>query len=119
MSEQNIQSTQDEVSTGTSVAIYILYLVSFITGITAIIGVVMAYINKGSDNFLDTHYQFQIRTFWIGLLYGVIGVLTFAFVIGWFILLFTAIWLIIRCVKGLKFLNDKKPMPDPTSWLFG
>lgn len=119
MSNQDSSSVQSDIPTGTTTAIYILYLVSFIAGITAVIGLVMAYINKGTDSFLDSHYQFQIRTFWIGLLYVFIGVLTFAAVIGWFILLFTAIWLIIRCVKGLKFLNEKKPVPDPTSWMFG
>ena len=55
--------------------VYILYLLALVVGITAIIGVVMAYINRNAaPDWLKTHYTFQIRTFWISLLYTVIGV---------------------------------------------
>jgi uncharacterized membrane protein len=108
-----------ELSTTVPTIIYVLYLANFILPFTSLVGLIMAYINKGDGNFLDSHYQFQIRTFWIGLLYGFIGVLLTAIMIGWLILLFLAIWLIIRCVKGLKYLGKQQPMPDPTSWMFG
>lgn len=100
--------------------VYLLYLASLVFGITALIGVVMAYINrKEAPSELATHYDFQIRTFWIGLLYVVIGAVTSMIVIGWFLLLLWAIWLIIRCVKGMKYLSREQAHPDPTSWLFG
>jgi len=100
--------------------IYALYLANFVIPFAAIIGVIMAYVNKGDENdFLQSHYQFQIRTFWIGLLYFIIGSLLTLILIGWLILLFYAIWLIIRCVKGFKYLNDQQPIPNPTSWMFG
>ena len=55
---------------GAAKIVYILYLVSLLFGITGIIGVVMAYINKDdAPEWLQTHYQFQIRTFWIGALF--------------------------------------------------
>lgn len=54
--------------------VYILYLVGVVFGITGLIGVVMAYIYKSdAPEWLSSHYQFQIRTFWIGLLYLVVG----------------------------------------------
>ncbi|MCF6298838.1 MAG: hypothetical protein L3J01_03060 [Thiomicrorhabdus sp.] len=100
--------------------IYALYLASFIIPFTALVGVIMAYINKSDENtFLQSHYQFQIRTFWIGLLYLIIGSLLTLILIGWLVLLFYAIWLIIRCVKGFKYLNNQQPIPNPTSWMFG
>ncbi|MCF6346420.1 MAG: DUF4870 domain-containing protein [Thiomicrorhabdus sp.] len=103
-----------------SMIIYALYLANFVIPFAAIIGVIMAYVNKGDENdFLQSHYQFQIRTFWIGLLYFIIGSLLTLILIGWLILLFYAIWLIIRCVKGFKYLNDQQPIPNPTSWMFG
>lgn len=50
--------------------IYILYLVGLVFGVTGIVGVVMAYISKDdAPDWVKTHYQFQIRTFWIGALY--------------------------------------------------
>lgn len=115
-----IVNTQTSNDTGSAKLIYILYLASLVVGITGIIGLVMAYINKSdSDSMLNSHYRFQIRTFWIGLLMAVIGMFTVMIVIGWFILLFLTIWMIIRCVKGLKYLNEGKAHPDPTSWMFG
>ena len=55
--------------------IYLLYLVSFVLGISGIVGVVFAYVNRGqSDEWIEAHYTYLIRTFWIGLLYFVIAV---------------------------------------------
>lgn len=110
---------QPEISTTMPMIIYALYLANFVVPFTALVGVIMAYINKGDGNFLDSHYQFQIRTFWIGLLYAFIGAVLTLIVIGWLILFFYLIWLIVRCVKGFKYLNKQQPMPDPTSWMFG
>ena len=100
--------------------IYILYLASLIFGITAIIGVVMAYLNRDdAPEWVKSHYTFQIRTFWIGLLFGLIGAFTLVFLVGWLIMLFVAVWWIVHCVKGMKFISANKPCPDPTSWMFG
>lgn len=52
------------VSNETSKIVYFLYLAGLVFGITGIIGVVMAYINRNdAPEWLETHYQFQIRTF--------------------------------------------------------
>lgn len=115
--QEPVQAVQ---STTMPTIIYVLYLANLIIPFTALIGVIMAYINKGDEgDFLQSHYQFQIRTFWIGLLYVIIGALLTFIVIGWLVLLFYVVWLIIRCVKGLKYLGKKEPMPEPTSWMFG
>jgi len=114
------ESPKAPVSTTIPMAIYILYLVNFVLPFAGLVGVIMAYINKGdAADFLKSHYQFQIRTFWIGLLYVIIGALLTMVLIGWLVLLFYVIWLIVRCVKGFKYLGKQEPMPEPTSWLFG
>ena len=105
---------------GTARIIYILYLVALAVGITGLVGVVMAYVNKdGAPEWLQSHYHFQIRTFWIGLLYNVIGLVTTLVLIGWVILALALVWFIIRCVKGLKSLNNGEAVPNPESWMFG
>lgn len=99
--------------------IYILYLASLAVGITGLIGLVIAYIKRDSaPDWLKTHYQWQIRTFWLGLLYVFIGAVTSVILIGYLILLANLIWFIIRCVKGLSALEKRKSLPQPTSWLF-
>jgi uncharacterized membrane protein len=117
-----VQPTQPIVSnTQLALAVYILYLASYVVGITALVGVIIAHVQIGStaDPMLRSHYQWQIRTFWIGLLYFVIGVVLCFVVVGLFVLLFWFIWTVVRTVKGLLALNENKPIANPTSWMFG
>lgn len=103
----------------TAKVIYILYLVGIVAGLTAVVGLVMAYVNRAdAPAWLASHYQFQIRTFWIGLLYVLLGVLLAVLLIGYLILLFWMVWLIIRCAKGMKHLDAREPYPNPTGWMF-
>jgi uncharacterized membrane protein len=103
-----------------ALAVYVLYFVGFFTMITALVGVIIAYaqVDK-ADDMLRTHYRFQIRTFWIGLLYLVVGALSAIVIVGFFILLWWFIWTLVRCVKGLLALNEHRPIQNPGSWLFG
>jgi uncharacterized membrane protein len=107
-------------NTTLALVVYVLYFVGYFTAITALIGVIIAHVqNGGPDPVLNSHYQFQIRTFWIGLLYVVVGtVLTFV-LIGFAILLWWFIWSLVRCVKGVLALNENRPIANPASWMFG
>lgn len=111
--------TSEATSTTIAKVIYILLIISTIIGVTGLIAVIMAYVNNDdNDHWLQTHYRFQIRTFWIGILYAFIGVLLSQVIIGYLILLFTFFWLIIRCAKGLKQLQNQQPVKNLESWLF-
>ena len=116
----NETSQNEKPATTTSAKIiYILYLISIIIGITAIVGLIMAYVNRDdSPDWLATHYRFQIRTFWIGALYLFVGVMFSQVIIGVFILLFWLAWIIVRCAKGLKYLEREEAYPDPAGWMF-
>ena len=100
--------------------VYILYFAAYFVGITAIAGVVIAHVQKGSGNaMLDSHYDFQIRTFWIGLLYTIVGFVLMLLLIGWLVWLWAFIWSLIRNIKGILALNENRPIANPTSWMFG
>ena len=115
----DVTDNEKPASTAIAKMIYILYLVSIIIGITAIVGLIMAYVNKDdAPDWLKSHYQFQIRTFWIGALYLFIGVLLSQFIIGLFIILFWLLWLIVRCAKGIKYLVQEVAYPAPKDWMF-
>ncbi|MBA6293275.1 hypothetical protein H4J58_12025 [Colwellia sp. MB3u-70] len=104
---------------GTAKLVYILYMAGLLFGITGIVGVVMAYINKDdAPAWLKTHYQFQIRTFWIGALYIFLGSILSLILIGYFVILFWVVWLIIRSVKGIKALDAEVAVENPKSWFF-
>jgi uncharacterized membrane protein len=109
-----------EEKTATAKAVYILYIVGWIIPIIAqIVGVIFAYIHReDAAPWLESHYQFQIRTFWIGLLFFVISVVTSLIYIGWLLLLLTLIWTTVRCAKGLKLLYEGAPYDNPESWLW-
>jgi uncharacterized membrane protein len=84
-----------------------------------IIGVVMAYIYKDdSPEWLRTHYEAQIRVFWIGILYCIIAGLLIFLLIGFLLYLVIAVWWIVRCIKGLKYLDQRQPYPNYQSWAF-
>ena len=101
-------------------AVYILYLVAYVTGITALIGVIIAHVKVADAAPLEkTHYQFQIRTFWIGMLYVVIGGILTLVVVGIAVLFWYFIWSLVRNVKGILALNENKPIQNPKSWMFG
>ncbi len=102
-----------------AIAVYVLYGVGYFTGISALIGVIIAYMKvDDADPVLRSHYRFQIRTFWIGLLYLAIGIPLCMVLIGIPILAWWCIWSLIRIVKGMLLVIDHKPIVNPGSWLF-
>jgi uncharacterized membrane protein len=107
-------------NTTMALIVYVLYFAAYVSGITGIIGVIIAHVQKGSgDPMVDSHYDFQIRTFWVGILYLVIGGILTWVLIGFVILAWWFVWSLIRNIKGILALNEARPIANPTSWLFG
>ena len=93
-------------------AVYALQAASFLLVITYFIAVILNYIKQDDvrGTWLESHFRWQLRTFWFGLLWFVLGGLTYVIVIGWAILFAASLWLIYRILKGWLSLNDGKPM---------
>ena len=105
---------------GLALVVYVLYLLGFLTGVSAVVGLIIAWLEVDrADPVSRSHFRYQIRTFWIGLAYLVAGAVTFYIAIGVVILLWWVVWTAIRCVKGLLALNAGEPIANPESWLFG
>jgi uncharacterized membrane protein len=105
---------------GLALAVYILYVVGYFTGVTSLIGVIIAHVQApATESAMKSHYIFQIKTFWIGLLYLVGGVILLHLIIGGIILLWWVVWSLIRNIKGILALNRSEPIANPESWLFG
>lgn len=100
--------------------VYFLYLASFVVAITGLVGLVMAYINRGkAGGFVESHYTFLIRTFWIGLLYALISAVLMLLAIGFALFVAVAVWIIARCIVGLQALQRNEPIRNPESWFLG
>ena len=78
-----------------------------------IVAVIINYVKREdvTGTWLESHFRWQIRTFWFGLLWAVPGVILFVLIVGWFILAADAIWIIYRIVKGWLNLSENRPMP--------
>jgi uncharacterized membrane protein len=89
---------------------------AFVFGVPSIIAVVINYLKRDEarGTFLESHFRWQIRTFWFALLWFLVGGMLFATIIGiplalgvWFA---TGVWAIYRIARGWLALRDGKPM---------
>ncbi len=92
---------------------------AFLTGWPSIIAVIINYVKRDSvrGTFLDTHFSWQIRTFWWSLLWLLIGALLIATFIGAVIglpmLALVGLWILYRIIRGWLNLAGRKAMPMP------
>ena len=93
-------------------SVYILQALSFLTLITAVIGLIINMIKKDDvrGSWLESHFRWQQTTFWYGLLWTILGVLTVPILIGYAVLAAVTIWLIYRIARGWICLVDGKEM---------
>lgn len=106
--ESRDQSLRNVVLAG-----YVLQAALFVSGISAIVAIVLAYIKRDEarGTWLESHFRWQIRTFWFALLWCAIGWLMMIVLVGWAVLFADTVWIIYRIAKGWLNLNERKPMP--------
>lgn len=98
--------------------VYVLYLVGLINGLTTVVGVILAYVGKGAaPEWMQSHYVFQIRTFWLSLLFGLIGLVLTPLGVGFVILAAIWVWIAVRCILGVSWLLKGQPYPTPRNWM--
>ena len=66
--------------------------------------------DEAKGTWLESHFRWQIRTFWCGLLWGALGAVLVFVVVGFLVWVAAAIWVIYRIVKGWLDLNENKPV---------
>ncbi len=92
--------------------VYALYAASLLVGVTTIVGIIVAHIKRedAAGTWLESHFRWQMRTFWFGLAWAALGALLYVIVIGWVVLAAVYFWFIYRIVKGWLRLYEDKPM---------
>ena len=96
-----------------TLVVYILQGLSFFFGLTAIVGVVINYVKREdvAGTVYQSHFDWQIRTFWWGLVWSVLGfILILALGLGFLVLFAAWVWAVYRVVKGWLKLNDGLPV---------
>ena len=93
-------------------AVYALQALSFLLGITYFVAIIVNYVKLDDTRgtWIESHFRWQIRTFWFSLLWFALGGLLLIIVVGYLILIANGLWIIYRIVKGWLNLNDGKPM---------
>jgi uncharacterized membrane protein len=91
---------------------------AFLIGWPSIVAVILNYVKRGDvrGTWLESHFRWQIRTFWFGLLWTalcalfVVGTLGIGILIVWVPILFLTVWFIYRIARGWLALNDGRTM---------
>jgi uncharacterized membrane protein len=91
---------------------------SFLTGWPSIIAVILNYVKRGEaqGSWLESHFRWQIRTFWFGLLWVVLCAMFVGLTLGvgllivWLPIAIVTVWFIYRIVRGWLALSNRRPM---------
>ncbi|HEU4371260.1 MAG TPA: hypothetical protein VFV05_23815 [Methylomirabilota bacterium] len=91
---------------------------AFLTGWPSLIAVILNYVKRSEarGTWLESHFRWQIRTFWFGLLWValcllfVVATLGIGLLIAWLPLAVVGLWFIYRIVRGWLRLMDRRPM---------
>jgi len=95
-----------------------LIVTAFLTGWPSIIAVILNYVKRSEvrGTWLDSHFSWQIRTFWFAALWLLTGAVLFATVIGipvaFILWIATGIWVLYRIIRGWLALASQKTLPD-------
>jgi uncharacterized membrane protein len=90
---------------------------AFVTGWPSIIAVIINYVKRGDvrGSYLDSHFSWQIRTFWYALLWLLVVILLIFTLVGiplaWLLGVGVGIWVLYRIIRGWITLGNGKPMP--------
>ncbi len=94
---------------------------AFLSGWPSIIAVILNYVKRSDvrGTFLDSHFRWQIRTFWFALLWAVVAfalALTVILIpLAWAVAVLAGLWVLYRIVRGWLALVSERQMPMPSS----
>jgi uncharacterized membrane protein len=91
---------------------------AFLTGWPSILAVILNYVKRGDaqGTWIESHFRWQIRTFWYGALWIILCALFVVFTLGigllvvWLPIAFLTLWFIYRIVRGWLRLSARRPM---------
>lgn len=96
-------------------AVYLCQVLSFaFAGVPLLVGVAINFMKQDEvkGTYLESHFDWQIKTVWIALAGLALSGLTFEFGIGFFILIATIVLMVYRIVIGWNALNSDQPVKD-------
>lgn len=95
-----------------------LVVTAFLTGWPSIIAIIINYVKRSEvrETWLDSHFSWQLRTFWFALLWLAVGAVLFATVVGvpiaFALWIGTGIWVLYRLIRGWLALGSQQTLPS-------
>jgi uncharacterized membrane protein len=95
-----------------TMVVYALQALSFIWGLPAIVGLIINYVKRedARGTIYESHVDWQIRSFWWGLLWAVIGLVLAVLMVGFVVMFVAWVWMVYRVVKGWLKLTEGQPV---------
>lgn len=92
--------------------VYALQALSFFWGVPALVAIIINYVKRDDarGTVYESHFDWQIRSFWWGLLWSVIGLLLAVVLVGFLVMFIAWIWMVYRVVKGWLKLTEGQPV---------
>ena len=90
---------------------------AFLTGWPSIIAVIINYVKRPDvrGTFLESHFSWQIRTFWYAVLWAILALILVITILGiplaWILAMIVGIWVLYRIIRGWMTLFEGRPMP--------
>nr|VFJ60124.1 MAG: Uncharacterized membrane protein [Candidatus Kentron sp. DK]VFJ67952.1 MAG: Uncharacterized membrane protein [Candidatus Kentron sp. DK] len=91
------------------------FLLGGLAFVLAVVAIVINYVKRDDarGTWLESHFTWQIYTFWFSLLLTIVAVVTLPLLgTGWFVAVITVVWVIYRIVKGWLRLSERREMYD-------
>ena len=90
---------------------------AFLTGWPSIIAVIVNYVKRSDvrGTYLESHFSWQIRTFWYAVLWSILALILVITILGiplaWILAMIVGIWVLYRIVRGWITVLEGRPMP--------
>jgi uncharacterized membrane protein len=112
MSDVALSEDEEKKRRDLALLVYVLQAAGFLVGLTWVVGVVIndLKIEAVRNTWLETHFNWQLRTFWLGLAGMIVAWVLAILKIGVLVGLAVTVWAIYRVAKGWLALVDRKPM---------
>ena len=95
-----------------------LYAAALLTGVTAVPGVIVAYLKRrdAAGTIYESHFAYAIRSFWIGLLLTLAGAALCLVLVGFLVLALVGIWWLVRIIRPIMALLEDRAIVHPSGF---
>jgi len=106
-----VRTREERLKTITTI-VYALQAGFFLLGVSALVALILNYVKLDDvrGTWLESHFRWQIRTFWFALLWYALAGLTWIIFLGMLVALANTLWIIYRIIKGWLDLSENQPM---------